>query len=120
MNENRRFPRVSLPYPVRVLCEEAVIEVERGLDVSGGGLALPCHVEIPVGTRCVVGIVLGEDTTIEAQGVVARSENFELGIELTGIGLEAHDLLRALIRFRAQDPTLVDDEVDRRLGLRAD
>ena len=98
MDENRRFQRVMLPFPVRVLCEEAVIEVERGLNLSLGGLGIPCAMEIAPGVPCVIAIDLGEETTIEAHGVIARSNGTEIGIELTGIELDAFNLLKSLVR----------------------
>ncbi|MEX0830035.1 MAG: PilZ domain-containing protein [Nitrospirales bacterium] len=121
---HREFTRVQVAVHVELRTEENVV-IQCKLDnVSFNGLSLRCDAALPERTPCLVFLYLDGGQggpTIEAQGVVIRTESHRLGIQLTKlIGAESAQHLRNLVLYNSStQANRIEAEFESHVGLQA-
>lgn len=121
---HREFTRVKVAVHVELRIEENVV-IQGQLDnVSFNGLSLRCDAALPEGTPCLVFLHLDGGKggpTIEAQGLVIRTESHRVGIQFTElIGTESAQHLRNLVLYNsATQANRVEAEFESHVGLQA-
>jgi len=121
---HREFTRVKVVIHVELRMGGNVV-IEGALDnVSLNGLLLRCETTLPEHTPCLVFLHLDGGQggpTIEAQGLVARTEPHKLGIQFTElIGNESSHHLRSLVLYNSgTQANQVEEEFESHVGLHA-
>jgi hypothetical protein len=121
---HREFTRVKVAIHVELRMGGHVV-IQGQLDnVSFNGLLLRCEAAVPEHTPCLVILHLDGGQggpTIEAQGVVIRTESHGLGIQFTElIGAESAQHLRNLVLYNSgTQANRVEVEFESHVGLQA-
>jgi len=121
---HREFTRVKVAIHVELRTEENVV-IQGQLDnVSFSGLSLRSKAALPENTPCRVFLHLDggkSGPTIEAQGLVTRTESHRLGIQFIElIGIESTHHLRNLVLYNsATQANRVEEEFESHVGLQA-
>lgn len=122
MNDNRRtFSRVPFHVHVNMLAREVWYSVERLDDLSVGGCHLSVFPEAPIGESCEVRIYLNGASSqlyVCIHGKIVRHDDDGVGVEFTQIDPDSLFHLKNIIRFNAPNPDQIDDELERRPGLK--
>jgi hypothetical protein len=79
------------------------------------GLLGTAQMEIVPGTACRVRLAAGEHTA-EARGRVVRSHGLSLALRFDVLPFESLEPLRRLLLAHAEDPIVVENELNERLG----
>ncbi len=117
----RRFSRISLEMPARVIVDGgASFEVEELVNLSIGGCLILNELDFVDGSGCKVTIPLSEGDEalkIEVIGEVVRREKEFIAVKFTKISPESLFHLQNLIRYNAPDSDRIDDEIEEHPGL---
>jgi hypothetical protein len=119
MNDKRRFSRIASSLEVDLHLEGGAELAGRLHDLSVRGLSLRVDGEVAVPTRCrVVMHLAGREhgITLEVFGVVARCSEGYIGVQFDQISYEAFDQLRGLVLSSADQPEVIDEEIDHHFG----
>lgn len=114
-SERRRASRVRTRLSGRLVTAEGValaIEVD-GLSVVG--LHGRTREPIGLGTTGRIEILAGNQG-VEVRGTVVRSSQRELAIRFDYVPFESFGILKAFLLLHAEDPAVLADELDERLG----
>ena len=121
---HREFTRVKVAIHVELrMGGNAVIQGELD-NVSFNGVLLRCETTLPEQTPCLVFLHLDGGQggpTIEAQGLVTRTESHKLAIQFTElIGNESTHHLRNLVLYNSgTQANRVEEEFESHVGLHA-
>ncbi len=121
---HREFTRVKVAIHVELRMGGNVV-IQGGLEnVSFNGLLLRCDTMLPEHTPCVVFLHLDGGQggpTIEAQGLVIRTESHKLAIQFTElVGSESTHHLRNLVLYNSgTQANRVEEEFESHVGLHA-
>ena len=121
---HREFTRVKVSIHVELRMGGNVV-IQGELDnVSFNGLLLRCETTLPEHTPCLVFLYLDGGQggpTIEAQGLITRTEAHKLAIQFTElIGTESTQHLRNLVLYNSGiQANRVEAEFESHVGLRA-
>lgn len=125
IDENHReFTRVKVAIHVELrMGGNVVIEGELE-NVSFNGLLLRCSTMLPEQTSCLVFLHLDGGQggpTIEAHGIVTRTESHKLGIQFSElIGNESANHLRNLVLYNSgTQANQIEEEFESHVGLHA-
>lgn len=121
-SEKRKFTRIPLHFPVTLTLDDgSVHEVEEFINISVGGSLLPKTPELSNSSTCKIVIKLGDDPDsdlkIEASGDIVRFGEDNLAVKFTHIDPDSLFHLHNIIRYNAEDPDTVDDEIHNHPGL---
>lgn len=120
--EKRKFSRIPLQFPVTLTLDNgSVFEIEEFINISVGGCLIPSTKEIVQTAACSITIVLGDDPLtapkIEARGEIVRHTETDLAVKFTKIDPESLFHLQNIIRYNAEDPDAIDEEIREHPGL---
>jgi len=118
-DEKRRFSRIFFNVQAKIAINGTVYTVERIANLSIGGCLLEVEKEFAPGTNCTFTIVLpGMAPEVEIQGEIVRTGDGELGLKFTTIEPENLFHLQNIIRYNAEDPDAIEEEIDEHPGLK--
>jgi hypothetical protein len=118
--EKRRFSRIVFDMPTELTVADKVYAVERIENLSIGGCLLTVKGDLPVGALCRVAIKLNDTThnlKVEVTGEIVRREAETAGIKFTGIRPDDLNHLQNIIRYNAENPDKISEEIKRHPGL---
>ncbi|MFH0782250.1 MAG: PilZ domain-containing protein [Pseudomonadota bacterium] len=116
--EKRRFSRILFNVRARLAVGETVHTVERIVNLSVGGCQLEIDEEIQLGVPCKFTILLPRmGPGVEVFGEVIRSGNGEASLKFTKIDPENLLHLQNIIRYNAEDPDMIEEEIKSHPGL---
>lgn len=115
LQDQRRFVRVTVGLSVEIVVPGQGMIVGRLRDVGLGGLFVECEERLPLGTGCMLAVVLdGAEPPVRIEGVgqVIRAGGGGLAIQIAGVEESSLAHLLRLIELNAHDPDLVRDQLD--------
>ncbi|WP_029895251.1 PilZ domain-containing protein [Desulfohalovibrio reitneri] len=110
MEERRSRTRVPLMFGAVVSSGGHDVPV-RMKNLSLKGMSCSPDPRLEEGEPCTVTIGLSDDATIRVKGTVVREGQRDAGVEFEEMDPASFTHLRNLIRFHAEDPDAIDDEV---------
>ncbi len=116
--EKRRFSRIIFNVRARLAVGENVYTVERIMNLSVGGCQLEIEDELQPGKPCKFTILLPRmGPGVEVFGEVIRTRNGEVSLKFIRIDPENLFHLQNIIRYNAEDPELIEEEIKSHPGL---
>lgn len=116
--EKRRFSRVLFDVRARLEVEGATYVVERIANLSVGGCLVKIGEDIQSGARCTFTILLDRMAPgVDVIGEVLRSIEGEIVIKFTTIDPENLFHLQNIIRYNAENPDNIEEEISEHPGL---
>lgn len=116
--EKRRFSRIVFDVAARLTVGDTTYDLDRMTNLSVGGCLLRVDGTFTVGQECTVKILLARmEPGVEVHGKVVRVTDGEVSIQFTAVSPENLKHLQNIIRYNAEDPELIDEELSRRTGL---
>lgn len=120
-NSRRRFSRIPLNFPARLIVEKTEVYDIRELEnLSIGGCLVALDEEIPKGSKCSITIRLTGglgNTPINIDGKCVRYDKNYVAIQFTKIRPDDLHHLQNLIRYNAPDPDKIEEEIKKNPGL---
>ncbi|TKB27074.1 PilZ domain-containing protein [Desulfopila sp. IMCC35006] len=118
-DEKRRFSRIFFNVRAKLTVAGCEYPVDRIANLSVGGCLLEIAEKIPVNSACTFTIFLSG----LAEGVVVHGETVRVGsdeISLKFTAIEQENLLHLqnIIRYNAEDPDAIEEEISAHPGLR--
>ncbi|MBU1568576.1 MAG: PilZ domain-containing protein, partial [Proteobacteria bacterium] len=97
----------------------AVYAVDRIANLSVGGCLLEIEGNIPLGSDCKFTILLPRMAPgVDVFGEIVRSGNGEVSLKFTRIDPENLFHLQNIIRYNAEDPDAIEEEISIHPGLK--
>lgn len=116
--EKRRFSRIVFDVAARLTVGDKTYDLDRMTNLSVGGCLLSINDGFELGQECVVKILLVRmEPGVEVHGKIVRVSESEVSIQFTAVSPENLKHLQNIIRYNAEDPELIDEELSRRSGL---
>ncbi len=118
-DEKRRFSRIF--FNVRAILTVAGCDypVDRIANLSVGGCLLEIAENISVGSACTFTILLsGMAEGVVMLGETVRVGNGEISLKFTAIEQENLFHLQNIIRYNAEDPDVIEEEISAHPGLK--
>lgn len=116
--EKRRFSRIIFNVRARLAVDDTVYTVERIVNLSVGGCQLEIEDELQPGKPCVFTILLPRmGPGVEVFGEIVRTSHGEASLKFTRIVPENLSHLQNIIRYNAEDPELIEEEIKQHPGL---
>jgi hypothetical protein len=116
--EKRRFSRIVFQVAAELTIQDTTLKTEQLENLSIGGCLFQTSLEFPKDTPCRLTISLdGTAVQVLVAGVVVRQEQEKIGVKFTKIDPDSLFHLRNIIRYNAQDPDKVDQEISDRPGI---
>jgi c-di-GMP-binding flagellar brake protein YcgR len=118
--DKRRFSRIFYDMPAELTVADTSYTIEQIANLSIGGCLLKIEDDIPVGAECKFAIILNDtpqDLKVEVNGEIVRSDAETVGIKFTRINPDDLVHLQNIIRYNAEDPDKISDEIKRHPGL---
>jgi len=118
-DEKRRFGRIFFDVQAKLLVGGSIYQVDRIANLSVGGCLLEIDEPFPLGSACTFTILLPRMAPgVEVLGEVARVANGEVSLKFTAIEPENLFHLQNIIRYNADNPEAVEQEISNHPGLR--
>lgn len=114
MDNKRRFSRVTAIFDVTLTTGAGQSVVGTLRDVAIQGAFVTCSPALALGTVVDSAIVLHggiDDISVKARAEVVRHEESGLGIHFLEIDLDSVEHLRNIIKYNAEDPDEVLEEM---------
>jgi hypothetical protein len=116
--EKRRFSRIIFNVRARLAVGETIYTVERIVNLSVGGCQLEIDDELQSGEPCKFTILLPRmGPGVEVFGEVIRTSEGEASIKFIRIDPENLFHLQNIIRYNAEDPEVIEEEIKSHPGL---
>ena len=116
--EKRRFSRIVFDVAARLTVENVDYNLERITNLSVGGCLLDINEGFVAGQDCVVTILLDRmEPGVMVYGKIVRVTEGEVSIQFTSVTPENLQHLQNIIRYNAEDPEIIDEELSARTGL---
>jgi hypothetical protein len=116
--EKRRFSRIFFNVRAKLVVGESVYTVERIVNLSVGGCQLEIDAALQPGELCEFTIFLPRmGPGVEVFGEVVRAGTGEVGVKFTRVSPENLSHLQNIIRYNAEDPDLIEEEIKSHPGL---
>jgi c-di-GMP-binding flagellar brake protein YcgR len=118
--DKRRFSRIFFKVPVELTVADTSYTIEQIANLSIGGCLLKIEDDLPVGSDCKIAILLEEtphDLRVEVNGKIVRSDAETVGIKFTRINPDDLIHLQNIIRYNAEDPDKISEEIKQHPGL---
>lgn len=117
--EKRRFSRIFFNVRARLAIGEKVYEVERIVNLSVGGCLLEIKDDLPLGQECKFTILLPRMAPgIDVFGEIIRSGSGETSVKFIRITPDNLVHLQNIIRYNAEDPDAIEEEINAHPGLK--
>jgi hypothetical protein len=118
-NEKRRYSRIFFNVKAKLTVGGAVYTVDRIANLSVGGCLLELEEDLPVGKDCTFTILLSRmEPGVDVQGEIVRAGNGEVSLKFTTINPENLFHLQNIIRYNAEDPDAIEEEISAHPGLK--
>jgi hypothetical protein len=118
-NEKRRFSRIFFNVKARLTVDGAVYPVDRIVNLSVGGCLLEIEKEFPLGSDCKFTILLEWMAPgVDVFGEIVRAGEGEVGLKFTSIEPENLFHLQNIIRYNAENPDVIEEEISAHPGLK--
>lgn len=118
--EKRRFSRIFFDMPAELIVADISYPIEQITNLSIGGCLLKMKDDLPVGAECKI-IILLDDTPqglrVEVNGEIIRNDADTIGIKFTLINPDDLIHLQNIIRYNAENPDKISEEIKRHPGL---
>ncbi len=120
MTDNkRRFSRIFFNVKANLTVDGAVYNVDRIANLSVGGCLLETKGEFPQGSDCKFTILLPRMAPgVDVFGQIVRVGNGEISLKFTTIDPENLFHLQNIIRYNAEDPDAIEEEISIHPGLK--
>lgn len=116
--EKRRFSRILFNVRARLTVDDAVYQVERIVNLSVGGCQVEIEDRLQPGKPCKFTIFLPRmGPGVDVFGEIVRIGKGEVSLKFTRIEPENLIHLRNIIRYNAEDPDLIEEEIKSHPGL---
>lgn len=117
-DEKRRFSRIVFDVAARLTVNETTYNLDRMTNLSVGGCLLSVNDGFEVGQECSVNILLARmEPGVVVYGNIVRVADTEVSIQFTSVSPENLKHLQNIIRYNAEDPERIDEELSARTGL---
>ena len=118
-NEKRRFSRIFFNVQAKLTVAGCDYPVDRIANLSVGGCLLEIDENIPVDSTCTFTILLsGIPAGVAVLGTIVRVGNGEISLKFISIEPENLFHLQNIIRYNAEDPEAIEEEINTHPGLR--
>ena len=120
-SEDRKFTRVPFNVSTELKTRDSVYISNRILNLSVGGCLLPIKSDLIPGTDCRIIIRLegtGADISVHIKGEIVRVDSRSVAVKFILIDPDSLFHLQNIIRYNAEDPDKVEDEISKHPGLR--
>ncbi len=118
-DEKRRFSRIFFDVQAKLTVDGVVYSVEKIANLSVGGCLLEIDADFTLGSGCMFTIFLPHMAPeVDVLGEIVRAGNGEVSLKF--VTIEAEDLyhLQNIIRYNAENPDAVEEEISAHPGLR--
>jgi hypothetical protein len=116
--EKRKFSRIVFDVEVRLTVGEVDYTLERITNLSVGGCLLSVNDGFAEGQECIVTILLSRmEPGVLVYGKIVRVAEGEVSVQFTSVTPENLQHLQNIIRYNADDPERIDEELNVRTGL---
>lgn len=116
--EKRRFSRIVFDVAARLTVNDMTYNLDRITNLSVGGCLLSVNDGFEVGQDCSVNILLARmEPGVVVYGTIVRVTETEVSIQFTAVSPENLKHLQNIIRYNAEDPEAIDEELSARTGL---
>jgi hypothetical protein len=117
--EKRRFSRIAFNVRARLSAGEKEYQVARIINLSVGGCLLEIQDDLPLGAECTFTILLPRMAPgVEVIGEINRAGGDEVSLKFTRITPENLVHLQNIIRYNADDPDIIEEEISSHPGLK--
>lgn len=117
--EKRRFSRIFFNVRARLEVDDKVYSVERIVNLSVGGCLLEIKDDLPLAAEGRLTILLPRMAPgVEVFGEIVRTGNGETSLKFVRITPENLVHLQNIMRYNADDPELIEEEISSHPGLR--
>ena len=117
--EKRRFSRIVFNVRARLTVDEKEYPVDRIVNLSVGGCLLEVKEDLPLGVECRFTIFLPRMAPgVEVYGEVVRTGNDGASLKFNRITPENLIHLQNIIRYNADDPQVIEEEIASHPGLK--
>jgi hypothetical protein len=117
--DKRRFSRINYDVQASLIVDNAQIPVDRIINLSVGGCQIALQHSVALHTVCVfVLLIEGIEDGVQVDSEVVRCSPGEISLKF--IGVEPQNLyhLHNILRYNAEDPEKIEQEIDKRPGLK--
>jgi len=121
VQEKRRFSRVHFGIEAHLMADKSVYRTGEVMDLGVGGCLLGMTADLKPGTACSLRFVLGNADAgpeIRIDAEVIRSEPEAIALRFVQIDPDSLFHLQNLVRYNAEDPETVEQEIEEHPGLR--
>ena len=118
--EKRRFSRIHSEIEAQVVAGERQYRTGQVIDLGVGGCLLGIGADLEPGAPCSVRFVLGSADTglnIRVKAEVIRSNAGTVALKFTEIDPDSLFHLQNLVRYNAENPEAVEQEIKEHPGL---
>lgn len=118
--DKRRFSRIFFNMPAELTVADTSYTIEQIANLSIGGCLLKIKDDLPVGAECKISILLNDaqhDLRVEVYGEIVRNDAETVGIKFTRINPDDLIHLQNIIRYNAENPDKISEEIKRHPGL---
>jgi len=117
-DEKRRFSRIVFEVAAKLTVNDTVYNLDRITNLSVGGCLLTISDGFKAEQECIVTILLDRmEPGVVVHGKIVRVTEAEVSIQFTAVNPENLQHLQNIIRYNAEDPELIDEELSVRTGL---
>ena len=118
MAEKRRFSRIFFNVRAKLVVGANIYTVERIVNLSVGGCQVEIDAVLQPGEPCQFTIFLPRmGPGVEVFGEIIRAGDTEVGVKFTRVAPENLIHLQNIIRYNAEDPDLIEEEIKLHPGL---
>ncbi len=120
MTDNkRRFSRIFFNVRAKLDVDGTVYTVDRIANLSVGGCLLEIDGKFPLGSDCKFTILLPrKEPGVDVFGEIIRAGSGEISLKFTKIDPENLFHLQNIIRYNAEDPDAIEEEINIHPGLK--
>lgn len=116
--EKRRFSRIFFNVKARLDVNGTTYEVDQIANLSVGGCLVQIGEDVHEGSKCTFTILLDRMAPgVEVIGEVLRSNEGEVVVKFTTIEPESLFHLQNIIRYNAENPDEIEEEISEHRGL---
>lgn len=118
-DEKRRFSRIVFNVDAKLQIGEESLAVERIVNLSVGGCLIELQEEFAIDQECILTIALPHmGPGVEIYGKFIRRTEGAVSVQFTSISPENLNHLQNIIRYNAEDPEQIEDELSNHPGLK--
>jgi hypothetical protein len=120
VEDKRRFSRIFFDMPAEFIVADTSYSIEQIANLSIGGCLLRIKDDLPVGAECKIVIFLNDaqqGLRVEVNGEIVRNDADSVGIKFTRINPDDLTHLQNIIRYNAENPDKISEEIKRHPGL---